>query len=93
MITKSIKVLVAFVFVVWILTPAYAAETAVAEESCTLEGFSRPLRQTIVVLDELAVIPPVVRSVKTTSVGYARSSHLLECRTPKETRMPPPAKE
>lgn len=57
MITQNIKVLIAFVFVAWYLTPTYAAETVVAEESCNLEGFSRPLRQTIVVLDELAVEP------------------------------------
>lgn len=34
---------------------ARAAETVVSEESCNLEGFTRPLRQTIVVIDESAV--------------------------------------
>lgn len=36
---------------------ASATETVVAEEACNLEGFTRPLRQTIVVIDELAVEP------------------------------------
>ena len=57
MIIQNVKVLITIVFVFCILTPTYAAETVVAEEFCNLEGFSRPLRQTIVVLDELAIEP------------------------------------
>jgi hypothetical protein len=40
-----------------VLLPVHAAETVVAEDACTLEGFSRPLRQTIAVIDELAIEP------------------------------------
>src|SRR5712672_824802 len=51
------QALTAFAFAVGVLSSAHAAETVVAEEACTSEGFSRPLRQTIVVIDELAIEP------------------------------------
>jgi hypothetical protein len=48
---------ITFIFAVWVVVPAQAAETVVAEEFCHSEGFTRPLRQTIVVLDEMTVEP------------------------------------
>jgi hypothetical protein len=36
-----------------------AAETVVAEEACRLENYARPLRQTIIMIDQLAVEPRV----------------------------------
>jgi hypothetical protein len=49
--------LIGLVFLVALMAPTHAAETAVAEEACTLESFSRPLRQTVAVIDELAIEP------------------------------------
>jgi hypothetical protein len=51
------QALVGVVLAVAGLLPTHAAETVAAEEACTLEGFSRPLRQTIAVIDELAIEP------------------------------------
>src|SRR6266550_355042 len=55
MLTWKKQALIGFAFAVGVLSSAHAAETVVAEEACTLEGFSRPLRQTIAVIDELAI--------------------------------------
>src|SRR5690242_9264028 len=57
MCTWKIQVLAGIALAVGVLAPAHAAETVLAEEACTLEGFSRPLRQTIAVIDELAIEP------------------------------------
>jgi len=73
MTTQNVKVLIAFVLVVWFLTPTHAAETVVAEESCNLEGFSRPLRQTIIVLDELAVEPFTSDEISEGNLRWIRS--------------------
>jgi hypothetical protein len=48
---------IAFIFAVWVVVPAQAAESVVAEEFCHSEGFTRPLRQTFVILDEMTVEP------------------------------------
>jgi hypothetical protein len=57
MLTWRKQALIGFAFAVGIHSLAHAAETVVSEEACTLEGFPRPLRQTIVVIDELAIAP------------------------------------
>lgn len=73
MTTQNVKVLIAFVLVVRFLTPIHAAETVVAEKSCNLEGFSRPLRQTIIVLDELAVEPFTGDEISEGNLRWIRS--------------------
>jgi hypothetical protein len=55
MLTWKKQALVGVAFAVGALSSAAAAETVVVEEACTLEGLSRPLRQTIAVIDELAI--------------------------------------
>jgi hypothetical protein len=57
MSTSKSLVLLWVSMAVAVLSPVHAAETVVAEEACTLEGFSRPLRQTMAVIDELAIEP------------------------------------
>jgi hypothetical protein len=57
MLTWKKQALIGLAFAVGVLSWAHATETVVSEEACTLEGFSRPLRQTIVVIDELAIEP------------------------------------
>jgi hypothetical protein len=57
MLTWKQRALIGLAFAVGVLSWARAAETVVAEEACTLDGFSRPLRQTIAVIDELAIEP------------------------------------
>jgi len=57
MLTWKTQALIGFALAVVVLSSVHAAETVVAEEACTLEGFSRPLRQTIAVIDELAIEP------------------------------------
>jgi hypothetical protein len=52
-IALALVVLISLASIDW----AHSTETVVAEESCNLEGFTPPLRQTIVVIDELAVEP------------------------------------
>src|SRR5258707_8413200 len=54
---KKQALIIGLAFAVGVLSWAHATETVVSEEACTLEGFSRPLRQTIVVIDELAIEP------------------------------------
>src|SRR5262249_21133442 len=39
------------------VTDVFAVETVIADQLCRLEAFSRPLRQTIVVIDQAAVEP------------------------------------
>jgi hypothetical protein len=53
----KILALIAFTLVAAVSSSAHAAETVVAEQACTLEGFPRPLRQTIAVIDEVAIEP------------------------------------
>jgi hypothetical protein len=55
MLTWKKQTLFGLAFAAGVLSSAHAAETVVAEEACTLEGFSRPLRQTIAVIDEAAI--------------------------------------
>jgi hypothetical protein len=57
MLTRVKRALLGVVVAVTLMLPAHAAETVIAEEACTLEGFSRPLRQTVAVIDELAIEP------------------------------------
>jgi hypothetical protein len=49
--------LVLVVFALALSPIARGAEPVVAEEFCNVEGFSRPLRQTIIVVDQMAVEP------------------------------------
>lgn len=55
MVTRKATFLLTLGFAAFAFLPAYAADTTVAEESCSIEGFPRALRQTIVVIDEMAV--------------------------------------
>jgi hypothetical protein len=57
MLTWKKQALIGLAFAVGVLSWAHATETVVSEEACTSEGFSRPLRQTIAVIDELAIEP------------------------------------
>ena len=57
MLTQRKQAAIGLAFLAAVMSSAHAAETRVIEESCTLEGFPRPLRQTIAVIDELAVEP------------------------------------
>jgi hypothetical protein len=47
--------LVAASFLLVGIHPATSSETIVAEDACKMDGYSRPLRQTIVVIDQLGV--------------------------------------
>src|SRR5262245_62086650 len=42
-------------FALAVFSPAWAFDTVVSDAACRIEGFSRPLRQTIVLLDEAAI--------------------------------------
>jgi hypothetical protein len=57
MISRETLATVALALALLTQQAAHAAETVVAEDACTVEGFPRALRQTIVVLDELAIEP------------------------------------
>ena len=57
MLTRRKQVLIGLACLVGVMSSTHAAETVVVEESCTLEGFPRPLRQTLAVIDELAIEP------------------------------------
>lgn len=57
MVTWKKQATIGLAFAVGVFSWAHATETVVSEEACTLEGFSRPMRQTIVVIDELAIEP------------------------------------
>ena len=56
MMTVSIRSIVAIAaFLLIDCVSASSAETVLAEDACKMEGYSRPLRQTIVVIDQLGV--------------------------------------
>jgi len=61
---RSIRLILAAVaFNALAATPGSTLETMVVDGACHLDGFAKPLRQTIVVIDQLSIIPTTAEDI------------------------------